>query len=262
MATLIANGIGQPHDGASRAGASPDPIGRAQRWSLGVVSAALAVFLVVMGGAFILASVAGFAGSPVLAKLRQAMPVSAHEAKDLLSAKQGEMKWLESGEAAIDAGLARLLIAESLPADARERDRLIAAAASDLKQGLAAAPLSGRGWARLAYSVAALEGWSPAAMTALRFSIVAAPFEPSLTLFRLRMGLEAWPYLDARDRASVLQQVRYAAKVDLKALALLAEEQQSIPIVRAALRDEPHILAELDRLRAQSRRAPQRRSGG
>ncbi|VUX45213.1 hypothetical protein DF3PA_100061 [Candidatus Defluviicoccus seviourii] len=260
MATLIANGTGQPHDGAR--GASTDPIGRAQRWTVGVVLAFLAVFLVVMGSQFIMASLAGFAGAPVLAKLRQAIPVSAHEAKDLLSAKQDEMKWLESGEAAIDSGLARLLIAESLPADAKERDRLVAAAASDLKQGLAAAPLSGRGWARLAYSLAALEGWSPAAMTALRFSIAAAPFEPSLTLFRLRMGLEAWPHLDARDRASVLQQIRYAAKVDLKALALLAEERQSIPVVRAALRDQPHVLAELDRLRTQTGRDPQRRSGG
>ncbi|MDG4603798.1 MAG: hypothetical protein P9C48_14610 [Defluviicoccus sp.] len=260
MATLIANGAGQPHDGAS--GTSSGPIGRAQRWTVGVVLASLAVFLVVMGSQFIMVSLAGLAGAPVLAKLRQAIPVSANEAKDLLSAKQDEMKWLESGEAAIDSGLARLLIAESLPADAKERDRFVAAAARDLKQGLAAAPLSGRGWARLAYSLAALEGWSPAAMSALRFSIVAAPFEPSLTLFRLRMGLEAWPQLDARDRASVLQQVRYAAKVDLKALALLGEEQQSIPIVRAALRDEPHVLAELDRLRAQTGRDPQRRSGG
>lgn len=260
MATLIANGTGQPHDGVR--GASPDPIGRAQRWTVGVVLASLAVFLVVMGSQFIMASLTGLAGAPVLAKLRQAIPVSAHEAKDLLSAKQDEMKWLESGEAAIDSGLARLLIAESLPADAKERDRLVAAAASDLKQGLAAAPLSGRGWARLAYSLAALEGWSPSAMTALRFSIAAAPFEPSLTLFRLRMGLEAWPHLDARDRASVLQQIRYAAKVDLKALALLAEEQQSVPIVRAALRDEPHVLSELDRLRVQTGRDPQRRSGG
>lgn len=260
MAAVTANGTSQPVDG--NGGAAPNWIGRAQRWSVGVVLGSLAVFLVVMGSQFTMASLAGLVGAPVLSKLRDAIPVNAREAKDLLAAKQGELKWRESGEASMDAGLARLLIAESLPADAKDRVRLVAAAVIDLKQGLTAAPLSGRGWARLAYGLAALEGWSPAAMTALRFSFAAAPFEPSLTAFRLRLSFQAWPHLDARDRVSVLQQVRYAAKVDLKALAALAGEAQAVPVVRAALRDEPHVLAELDRLRVQSGSDPQRESGG
>lgn len=259
MATVTVNGASQPADGEN--GAAPDPIGRAQRWSLGVVLASLAMFLVVMGGQFAIASLAGLGGAPVLSKLREAIPVNAHEAEDLLAAKQGELKWRESGEAAIDAGLARLLIAESLPAGAKNRAHLVSAAVIDLKQGLMATPLSGRGWARLAYGLAALEGWSPAAQTALQFSIAAAPFEPSLTPFRLRMGFQAWPHLDAHDRALVLQQVRYSAKGDLKVLASVAEEAQAVPLVRTALRDEPQALAAFDRLRSQSRNDPQKGSG-
>lgn len=250
MAAVTVNGTSQPVDGDH--GAAPDPIGRAQRWSLGMVLATFSIFLVVMGGQFAIASLAGLAGAPVLSKLREAIPVNAHEAEDLLAAKQGELKWRESGESAIDSGLARLLIAESLPADAKTRAHLVSAAVIDLKQGLLATPLSGRGWARLAYGLAALEGWSPAAQTALQFSIAAAPFEPSLTPFRLRMGFQAWPTLDARGRAAVLQQVRYAAKLDLRALAALAGEEHASPVVRVALRDDPHVLAAFERLRAHS----------
>ena len=250
MATVTVNAMSQPANGER--GAAPDPIGCVQRWSLGVVLATLAVFLVVMGSRFTLASLAGLAGEPVLSKLRDALPVTAHEAEGLLAAKQDELKWRANGEAAIDAGLARLLIAESLPADEKNRAHLVSAAVTDLKQGLMATPLSGRGWARLAYGLAALEGWSAAAQTALQFSIAAAPFEPSLMPFRLRMGFQAWPTLDARGRAAVLQQVRYAAKVDLRSLVLLAGQERAFPVVRAALRDEPHVLAEFERLRTQS----------
>lgn len=260
MAAVIVNETRRPADGER--GAAQDPIDRAQRWGLGLVLVSLALFLVMMGSQFTIASLVGLPGAPVLSKLREAIPVTAHEAKDLLAAKQGELKWREGGEAAIDAGLARLLIAESLPADARNRAHLVSAAVNDLKQGLVASPLSGRGWARLAYALAALEGWSPAAQTALGFSFAAAPFEPSLTPFRLRMGFQAWHTLDARGRAAVMQQVRYVAKLDLRALVLLAGEEQAFPVVRVALRDEPHVLAEFERLRAQSGSDPQRKSGG
>lgn len=259
MAALTVNGTSQPTDGEH--GAAPDPTGRAQRWSLGMVLATFSMLLVVMGGQFAIASLAGLAGAPVLSKLREAIPVNAHEAKNLLAAKQAEVKWRASGAASMDAGLARLLIAESLPPDAETRAHLVSAAVIDLKQGLTAAPLSGRGWARLAYGLAALEGWSPAAMTALRVSFVAAPFEPSLTAFRLRMGFQAWPHLDAHDRALVLQQVRNSARGDLKVLAAVAEETKAVRLVRTALRDEPQALAAFDRLRSQSRSDPQKRSG-
>jgi hypothetical protein len=126
-------------------------------------------------------------------------------------------------------------------------------AITSLRKGLALAPANPYAWTRLAYAETQLNGWSPAALAALRLAFITAPYEPRLALSRLRLSFLAWPHMTPEDRELVFQQIRYTWKNSPRKLTVLALDLRVANLVRAALLTSPDDLDNFEkRLKAQA----------
>jgi tetratricopeptide (TPR) repeat protein len=218
------------------------------------IAAGLAVLVAI--GLFALAlprTIAAFATIPssgVLQSLQnlQEQPPASNALDALIASQQRGMIWVNNGRFATDLGLAKLLVAEGLPADNPEARKQLESAIQALRQGLALAPGNPYAWARLAYAEARLHGWRPQALSALRLALLTATHEPPLLWSRLRLSFLAWSHMPPEDRDMVMQQVRIAWDAAPGDLARLAVDLKQVKIVRDALAKDPAALAEFDRL--------------
>jgi hypothetical protein len=185
---------------------------------------------------------------PVLRKLQDLQPVQVDELRTLIAALEDGRFWRGDGRLRTDLGLAYLLLAEKLPRDDPEAGRALQAAIAALQAGLARAPANPYAWARLAYAEALARGWSPQAVSALRLSLITAPYEPRLLWSRLRMSFLAWPEMSSEDRELIFQQIRFAWRADPGELARLAQELRQVNLVRAALLRTPEDGLAFERL--------------
>jgi hypothetical protein len=84
------------------------------------------------------------------------------------------------------------------------------------------------------------------ALASLRMAVLTAPYEPRLSLARLRLLFLAWPALGEPDRLLVLQQVRFIWKDNPQELVKLAVTMDKINVVRAALLRSPEELKKFE----------------
>lgn len=136
--------------------------------------------------------------------------------------------------AGTDTGLTLRDRFESPRADLARAERLLAAlpdaAAGDprldeaealIRQSLAARPLNPFAWHDLA-QVAQLRGDRAAALDAYRRSIALGPWEETLALARIDLGIALWSSLDAAERDGLRAQVLWLQPVDAAGLEALA----------------------------------------
>ena len=192
--------------------------------------------------------IAAFAKLPSVQVLKQVQNLQSVETEDieiLIASQRRGLSWSSSGRMWTDLGLAQLLMAEKKDAGDPERLRLINDAIVSLKSGLAEAPASPFAWTRLAYAETMKAGQSPAALSAFRFGLGVAPYEPRLMLARISLGFAVWNDLEPADKTRILQQVRFAWDHQgvRKRLVEFAMQEGRANMVRAALLRSPDDLA-------------------
>ena len=146
-----------------------------------------------------------------------------------------------------------------------DRDALLRRARSDLQVGLANAPVRGVDWLRLAVVRQVLDGPSRDVLQPLFMSIETAPLITQLWRPRLRVILDAWPYLDDQQRGRLADYFVMTWRLAMDRPALVSEAYRSdlvaeiySPsdelIIRYFLRNEPKAQEELTKWIVASRK--------
>jgi hypothetical protein len=210
---------------------------------------AIAAFLLVLALPRFVSSVIMLPVEPVLDALQAGRPVSDEDLQRFASRAAAARQFSSSGRLATDLAAAKLAQAERLPTRAQaERRELVADAATLLEQGLATTPANSFAWARLAYARTVLNGAGPAAVDAWRMSVLTAPAEPRLAVWRTRLGIALLAHLREGDRDLLDRQIRFAWRFDPERLADFAKSggPDTIRLIRVALLDEPDALPKFD----------------
>ena len=156
-----------------------------------------------------------------------------------------------SGRIATDLAAARLAQSERLPKGSEaERRRLVEESVDLLEEGLAKTPANSFAWARLAYALSLRDGPDVPAVDAWRMSVLTAPADRRLVLWRARMGIALLSRLREGDHDLLDRQIRFAWYADGKGLARYAKEAgpQVVDTIRIALLDTPEDLARFNQL--------------
>jgi hypothetical protein len=222
------------------------------RFFAGVI-ALVAIALLVLAVPRTISAFVMIPSGPVMIKLQLLQPVAANELDTLVASQHSGLNWDSRGRTRTDLGLAYLLMADQRSRDDVQWRKDMDEAITSLRKGLALAPANPYAWTRLAYAETQLNGWSPAALAALRLAFITAPYEPRLALSRLRLSFLAWPHMTPEDRELVFQQIRYTWKNSPRKLTVLALDLRVANLVRAALLTSPDDLDNFEkRLKAQA----------
>lgn len=214
-----------------------------------ILSLVVGILLIALGTPRMIAAFAMIPSGPVLDKVQNRELAGMEDLNILLASQRRGLMWSSSGRKWTDLALAQMLMAEQLEADDPQRLQLIDAAILSLRNGLAVAPARPFAWTRLAYAESSKSGPSPAALSAFRFGMLMAPFEPRLALARVSFGFSVWPELQPSEQTLILQQVRYAwnHRDERKRLMVFARQEAWANLVRAALLRTPEDLAEFEK---------------
>jgi|APTNR8051073442_1049403.scaffolds.fasta_scaffold08790_3 tetratricopeptide (TPR) repeat protein len=212
------------------------------------IALVIAVPLIVFAVPQLIADIVSARGNDVLTRLQNDETVSAEDLDTLIRATERARAWVDNGRSATDLGLAKILAADRRNAmDAEARGEFEEAIAV-LRDGLTKAPGNAYAWARLAYAEARLDGFTPAALSALRLALLTATNEPRLLWPRLSLSLRAWPHMTDTDRSIVANQIRIAWGENPEELARLAVDGQQESVVRGALGRNRADIEKFDKL--------------
>jgi len=96
-------------------------------------------------------------------------------------------------------------------------------------------------WVLLAASLDARNPRDPAVVPALTRAIHIAPYDPRLRALRISLAMRHWSRLDPATRALGGVQIKRAAQLDPRALAIQAREYLGLPAVHESLQDDPAL---------------------
>jgi hypothetical protein len=188
---------------------------------------------------------------PVLEALQAGEPITEQGLARLTGRAALARNFSSSGDVAVELAAAKLAEAVRLPERAQtERGQLVQDAVALLEDGLAAMPANGFGWAQLAQARLLQEGPGPAAVDAWRMSVLTAPAEPQLALWRARAGIGLASHFVEGDHALLDRQIRFAWRWEPERLAAYAKSAGPpvVGAVRTALIGQPEDLQQFDRL--------------
>jgi len=213
---------------------SPRLLVRALRIAL---PALLGVCLLWLGMPRVMGAFALLPGDPYL----EAEPgvLEAAQIEALLRSRERAARYFDAPAIGAEIGQAELYAAESAPADSPERRRHVDRAVEAFRRGLAADPRDTFAWARLAYALFLRDGVGAAAVDAWRMSILTAPSESRLVLWRAEFGAAGLRQLDRQDQQRVAQQMRYAWRSDRAGLTRMAKARGLQLVLRRVLSAEP-----------------------
>jgi hypothetical protein len=188
-------------------------------------------------------------GEPIIRRIEKQEAVSIEELNTVAAAEESGLAWVDDPVMRAELGLAHLLLAEKLPRGDPAIPIHLQHARQMLRASLGQAPANPYPWTLLAYSEFLQAGtWTPAAVSALRVSMLTGAYDPRLLWSRLRLSLLAWASLSDTDQDLTLVQIRYAWAESPKDLARLAVELRAENIVRAALLQVPGASAQFEEL--------------
>jgi len=191
--------------------------------------------MIVFGVARTIAAFSMLPGTPVLKNIQSFNTVQADGLELLIESRKRGLRWIDSGRAWTDLGLAQLLLASAEGVDGERRRSLVGDAIESLNAGLALAPANPFAWTRLAYAESLKNGPSPRVVSALRMALLTAQYEPRLLFVRLELCFQAWAHFGPEDRDLIFKKVRFAWQTQPKRLAELALRIDRVNLVRAAL---------------------------
>ncbi len=191
--------------------------------------------------------------SPILGKMQSLKAVDAKSLEILITTQQRGLKWHETSRRWTDLGLTQILLANKSGTD-KNRDALLRKADFSLRAGLALAPSNSFAWTRLAYIDMVMNGSSPSMARELRMAVALAPYDRRLVFPRLRLSFLAWPQFEKADRPIILDQIRFAWRLNAYRLTKIAADQGRVGLVRAALFRTPEKISRFENMLRKYRR--------
>jgi hypothetical protein len=211
----------------------------------------LSVFLLMLGLPRFVSSVTTLPAQQAVEGLLQGRNVS----DEALESSERQLSlarhFSTSGRLAIDLASVKLAEADRLPNRAQgTRAGLVADGIELLEQGLADDPTSSFGWSRLAHGRNLEDGPGPEAVDAWRMSVLMAPADRRLALWRTRFGIESALGFAEGDQFLLDRQVHFAWIFNPTELANYAKAAglQVSQTIRAALSDQPDDLKRFDEM--------------
>ena len=192
---------------------------------------------------------AGFAelpARPILEELRKGATLDDRYLEIAADSKTTSLGWTAEGRGWTSLGLLRF-------AQARRDGLATKSGRAKLEQSIMAdrravslSPGQAYAWTRLAHAELLRFGPNPRVAPLLMRAIAQAPYDPALVFGRLEISFLAWRHLDPATRERVAEQVRFAASIAPKRLAVMARERYAMTAVRAALADTPESRRQVD----------------
>jgi hypothetical protein len=209
----------------------------------------LSAALLMLGLPRLAGTAATLSSQPQIQALQAGREVSDLELSRLDRTWSVAHRFSPSGE--ISAQLAAIKLEEAGRLSERaatERRALIADATALLQESLAGSPANSFAWARLAHALALAQEGGSEAVAAWRMSVLTAPADRRLLLWRSRFALARTAQLAQEDRELLDAQIRMAWRYDRKAFLNFARasEPDAVNLLRAALLDEPREAARFD----------------
>lgn len=96
-------------------------------------------------------------------------------------------------------------------------------------------------WVLLAASLDARNPRDPAVVAALTRAIHVAPYDPRLRDLRISLAMRHWSRLDPATRALAAFQIKRAAQLEPRALAIQARENLGLPAIHESLQEDPAL---------------------
>ena len=178
---------------------------------VGALAAAVGLALVAAAALLAGSGLAEVPGNSVLKHLHDGS-AGTHALRRLIGSREASLAWRETGGAAKELGLARMMLAASLPEAARAREYALAERA--LLRGLALAPVDPYAWTRLAL-VRMAQGRPPGEVApALGQALASGPNESALLRPTARAALYGWEALGDEVRPLAVRRVRAAWRAD------------------------------------------------
>lgn len=243
-----------------------DPAGsrwpaRIRRFTPALLSAALGLALLWLAVPRTVAAWATLDAQPALEKLQSGkLPTDAELSLGVAGLRRA-IGWVPSARRLTDLALLEFEQALRLPADASARAALLAQSERDLVEGLAANPVNGFAWLRLAAVRELREAPPRQIAAALVQSLDMAPNMRKLWLPRAAMFLSYWPLLNEDELPAMRAQLRTIWVTD-KALRIPllqeADRRGKTLLIAWALGDDPEAFAEFQRLVATLPKPPAR----
>ncbi len=172
---------------------------------------------------------------PVIAALRAGQTVDARYLAIAADAEAAALDWRDDGRGFAALGLLRYHQARALGFEGAEARARLDEAIAAHRAGLARAPGQAHAWTRLAQFTLLRDGPTPAIGPLLVHAIEAAPYDRRLAFRRIELAMIAWRKLDARARAAIRRQIRFAATVSARRLDALATRRYARALVLDAL---------------------------
>jgi hypothetical protein len=144
--------------------------------------------------------------------------------------------WFGDPDIRILAGLYGLRFAYGVGVNGQPDPEILKTVAADLSTGLARSPGNPWAWAVLG-EVRLAGGDRPAAIAALKASMLLGPNEPPMAIVRSELGLRLWPDLDTDARRAVVTQMRLAWDYNPNALVAIAKANGGLPVMIALAQD-------------------------
>ena len=193
----------------------PPPNRRGRAGRLGILAGALAIAagLALVAAAVPLAGsgLAEVPGNAVLRHLHGGNP-GPTALRRLIRSREASLTWRETGRAAKELGLARMMLAESAPEPERAAEYALAERA--LLRGLALAPVDPYAWTRLALVRMALARPPEEVARALGPALASGPNEQALLRPTARAALYGWEALGDQGRHGAGERIRAAWRAD------------------------------------------------
>ena len=231
--------------------ARPPSMARLRQRGQAFLPLILSVFLLVLGLPRLASSLTMLPAQQVVDGIEQDRTISDEIIESSETRLSIARHFSTSGRIAIDLAAVKLAEADRLPARAQgTRAALASDAVALLEQGLSVDPANSFGWSRLAYGRSLENALEGEAVDAWRMSVLTAPTDRRLSLWRARFGIESARGFAEGDQALLDQQIHFAWAYLPDALARYAKPSgpQVIQAIRAALSDQPNELKRFDEM--------------
>jgi hypothetical protein len=214
----------------------------AQRRGQALLPLTVSLIMLILGLPRFVSSLSMVPAEQVIERLLQNGTVSDEALESAESRFSLARHFSTSGRIAIDLAAVKLAEADRLPVPAQStRAGVVADAEELLRQGLSDDPTESFGWSQLAYARRLESGVGAAAVDAWRMSVLTAPADRRLSLWRTRFGIESSLAFSEGDENLLDRQIQFAWTFNRTELARYAKSAgpEAVQTIRAALANQP-----------------------
>ncbi len=202
--------------------------------------------LVALAGPHLAAGFAELPARPVLEELRNGSALNDRYLEIAANSTTASLNWAAEGRGWASLGLLRFTEARRAGLASDDgRAKLEQSIAAD-RRAVSLSPGQAYAWTRLAHAELLRGGPNPRVTLLLERAITQAPYDPVLVFGRLELSFLVWSHLNPAMRNMIAEQIRFAASLKPKQLAVLSRERYAMTAVREALVATPELRRQVD----------------